>query len=176
MIKTYIPQVCMDVFSQVTYFHIVWKEDCIGVVRLTRWSQSHNNNGFFKLVEALLQVCSCFFSHSTKPGPQPGVQGGRSPPLEIFSPPMEKCVGHSLEPIGHSSKILGPSQKNLRPSWCPMLVTGLYKTICGLPLPAVSLSRCITCQDVCVQSHIQGSYSVISNKPIFRTEKHTFVQ
>jgi len=26
--------------------------------------QSHTNNGFFKLVEALLQICSCFFSHS----------------------------------------------------------------------------------------------------------------
>jgi len=26
-----------------------------------------------------------------------------------------------------------------------------YKNIRGLPLSAVSLSRCVTCQDVCVQ-------------------------
>jgi len=31
-----------------------------------RWPQSHTNNGFFKLVKALLQIYSCFFSHSTK--------------------------------------------------------------------------------------------------------------
>jgi len=31
-----------------------------------RWSQSHTNNGFLKLVEALLQIYSCFFSHSIK--------------------------------------------------------------------------------------------------------------
>ena len=30
------------------------------------WSQSHTNNGFFKLVEALLHIYSCFFSHSVK--------------------------------------------------------------------------------------------------------------
>jgi len=36
----------------------------------------------------------------------------------------------------------------------------------------VSLSRCITCQDICVQlinSHMQGSHSVISNKPRLHT-------
>jgi len=26
----------------------------------------HTNNGFFKLVEAMLQIHSCFFSHSVK--------------------------------------------------------------------------------------------------------------
>ena len=29
-----------------------------------RWSQSHTNNECFKLVEALLQIYSCFFSHT----------------------------------------------------------------------------------------------------------------
>ena len=29
-------------------------------------SQSHINDGFFKLVEAMLQIYSCFFSHSMK--------------------------------------------------------------------------------------------------------------
>ena len=33
---------------------------------LPPWSQSDTNNGFFKLVEALLQICSCCFSHSIK--------------------------------------------------------------------------------------------------------------
>jgi len=33
---------------------------------LTSHSQSHIHNGFFKLVGALLQVHSCFFSHSIK--------------------------------------------------------------------------------------------------------------
>jgi len=28
--------------------------------------QSHTSNGFFKLVKALLQIYSCFFSHSIK--------------------------------------------------------------------------------------------------------------
>jgi len=27
---------------------------------------THTNNGFFKLVEAFLQIHSCFFSHSAK--------------------------------------------------------------------------------------------------------------
>jgi len=31
-----------------------------------RWLQSHTNNGFFKLVEAVLQIYSYFFSHSIK--------------------------------------------------------------------------------------------------------------
>jgi len=31
-----------------------------------RSSQSHTNNGFFKLVKALLQIYSCFFSRSIK--------------------------------------------------------------------------------------------------------------
>jgi len=38
--------------------------------------------------------------------------------LKLFSPPLEKCVGHSL-------KNLGPSQKTLFPTWYPKLVTGL---------------------------------------------------
>jgi len=60
--------------------------------------QSHTNNGFFKLVEALLQIYSCFFSQ--------------------------------------------------------------YKTIRGSSLSAMSLSRCITCQDVCVQpSHARLPFS-----------------
>jgi len=31
-----------------------------------------------------------------------------------------------------------------------------YETIRSLPLSAVSLWHCITCQDVCVQRHVQG--------------------
>ena len=50
-----------------------------------------------------------------------------------------------------------------------MLLFTQYKTISGLPLSAVSLSLCITCQDVCVQ---QGSHLVISNKPRLHTKKH----
>jgi len=41
------------------------------------------------------------------------IQGGEDP-LKFFSPPLEKCVGHSL-------KKMGPSQKTLRPTWCPKL-------------------------------------------------------
>jgi len=52
-------------------------------------------------------------------------QGGAKPPLENFSSPLEKCVGHSLKTIGHSSKNVGPSQKTLRSSLCSKLVTGL---------------------------------------------------
>jgi len=33
-----------------------------------------------------------------------------------------------FETIGHSSKNSVPSKKTLRPSWCPKLVTGLYRT------------------------------------------------
>ena len=32
----------------------------------TRWSQSHTNSGLLKLVEALPQIYSCFFSNSIK--------------------------------------------------------------------------------------------------------------
>jgi len=37
-----------------------------------------------------------------------------------------------------------------------MLVFTQYKTIRGLPLSAVSLSRCITCPDICVQQTRAG--------------------
>jgi len=37
-----------------------------------------------------------------------------------------------------------------------MLLFTQYETIRGLPLSAVSLSRCITCQDVCVQQSHAG--------------------
>jgi len=37
-----------------------------------------------------------------------------------------------------------------------MLLFTQYKTIRGLPLPAVSLSRFITCQDVCDQQSHAG--------------------
>jgi len=40
-----------------------------------------------------------------------------------------------------------------------------YETIYVLPLSAASLSRCITCQDVCVQESHAGYLSVISNEP-----------
>jgi len=36
-------------------------------------------------------------------------------------------------------------------SYLLMLLFTQYKTTRGLPLSAVSLSRCITCQGVCVQ-------------------------
>jgi len=43
-----------------------------------------------------------------------------------FSPPLEKCVGHTVvKTIGHSLKNLGPSQKTLLPIWCPKLFAGL---------------------------------------------------
>ena len=42
------------------------KSRVIKLLTRARWSQSHTNNGFFKLVEALLQIYSCFFSHSIK--------------------------------------------------------------------------------------------------------------
>jgi len=37
-----------------------------------------------------------------------------------------------------------------------MLVFTQYKTKRGLPLSAVSLSRCITCQDDCIQQSHAG--------------------
>ena len=56
-----------------------------------------------------------------------------------------------------------------------MLLFTLYKTIHDLPPSAVSLAHCITCQDVCVfTSHVQGSHSVVSNKPRLHTEKKTY--
>jgi len=52
-------------------FYTVWKEACIGVdwfklFTRARWSQSHTNNGIFRLVESLLPVDSCFFSRSKR--------------------------------------------------------------------------------------------------------------
>jgi len=38
-----------------------------------------------------------------------------------------------------------------------MLLFTQYKDIRGLPLSPVSLSRCITCQDVCVQQSQAGN-------------------
>jgi len=74
-----------------------------------------------------------------------------------------------LKIIGHSLKNLDPSQKTLRHPWCLKLVTGLstatdilmllftqYKTTRDLPLSAMSLSGCITCQDDSVQQSHAG--------------------
>ena len=46
-----------------------------------------------------------------------------------------------------------------------------YKSIRRLPLSAVSLSRCITCHMSVFISHMQGSHSVISNKPRLHIKK-----
>ena len=51
--------------------------------------------------------------------------GGRAkPPIEIFSPPLEKCFGHRLKLLDIVKKF-GPILENSSPSWCPKLVTGL---------------------------------------------------
>jgi len=42
------------------------KRRLIKLFTQAHWSQCHTNNGFLKLVEALLQMFSCFCSHSTK--------------------------------------------------------------------------------------------------------------
>jgi len=42
------------------------RKKAIHLLTLARWSQSHTTNIFFKLVEALLQIYSWFFSHSIK--------------------------------------------------------------------------------------------------------------
>ena len=50
----------------------MWKQARTSVVGFKLFTQvrhighTHTNNGFFKLVEALLQIHSCFFSHSVK--------------------------------------------------------------------------------------------------------------
>jgi len=51
-----------------------------------------------------------------------------------------------------------------------MLLFTQYETILGLPLSAVSTSRCITCQDICVQQSHAGSHSVISIKSRLHSE------
>jgi len=42
------------------------KSRLIKLLILTRQSQPHINHGFFKLVETLLQIFTCFFSHNIK--------------------------------------------------------------------------------------------------------------
>jgi len=52
-----------------------------------------------------------------------------------------------------------------------MLLFTHYITIRGLPQSAVSLSRCITCQDVCVQQSLAGlPFSDFTNKPRLHTK------
>ena len=47
-----------------TPLHATCLRPWIKLLTSTLITQSHTNNGFFKLVEALLQIYSCFFSHS----------------------------------------------------------------------------------------------------------------
>jgi len=51
--------------------------------------------------------------------------------LKNVSPPLEKCVGHSLILLVIVKKI-GPFRKFFAP-WCPKLVTGLLLTPLQLP-------------------------------------------
>jgi len=55
-----------------------------------------------------------------------------------------------------------------------MLLFTQYETIRGLPLPAVSPSRYISCQDISVQQSHAGSHSVISNKPRLHSETNWY--
>jgi len=49
------------------------------------------------------------------------------------------------------------------------------KTIRGLPLSAVSLSRCITCQDVCVQqSHARFPFNDLKQTQIAHRETYSY--
>jgi len=48
-----------------------------------------------------------------------GAQGGRSPPLAKFSPPLEKCVGNSLKLLDTVQKIWGPLRKLFAPPGVP---------------------------------------------------------
>ena len=48
--------------------------------------------------------------------------------LEIFLPPLEKCVGYSLKLLDVVQKNWAP-QKTLHPSWCSKLVTGLVQLL-----------------------------------------------
>jgi len=61
-------------------------------------------------------------------------RGGRSR-LKLFSPTLEKSVGHCL-------KHLGPSQKTLRHTWCPKLVTVLLSPM-GLAFIYPALPTCL---------------------------------
>jgi len=49
---------------------------------------------------------------------------GAKPHPENFSPPLEKCVGHSLKILDIVQEMWAP-RKTLHPSCCPKLVTGL---------------------------------------------------
>jgi len=79
-------------------------------------------------------------------------------PLKLFSPPLEKFVGHSL-------KNLGPSQKTLRHIWCPKLVPGLLcpdgprvhlsgpacMPSCICPEVRLPLDQRVLCSDCCTK-------------------------
>jgi len=74
---------------------------------------------------ALLYCCACFQARN-----QEGRKQGEVP-LENFSLPLEKYVGHCLKVLDtySSLKNLSHSQKTLRPPWCPKLVMGLLVCI-----------------------------------------------
>ena len=66
--------------------------------------------------------------HSPTPGTQARNQGGvrrAKPSLENFSPPLEKCAGHSLKVLVIGQKFWAPLRKPFPPPWGPKLVTGL---------------------------------------------------
>jgi len=46
-------------------------------------------------------------------------QGGRSLPIENVSPPLEKCVGHSLKLLDMVQKIWAPLGKLFAPPGVP---------------------------------------------------------
>jgi len=57
------PLLCIDAFLYCVK-RSVHENRLIKPFTRARWSQSHTNNECFKLVEALLQIYSCFFSHT----------------------------------------------------------------------------------------------------------------
>jgi len=58
---------------------------------------------------------------------QEGAGGDEAPPLEIFLPPVEKCVGSSLKTLNKVQKIWAPLGKLFAPPGGPKLVTSLLQ-------------------------------------------------
>jgi len=88
-----------------------------------------------------LQIFSRFLQVTIVSKPVTKGSGGE-PPLENFSPPLEKCLGHSWQ-----FKKFGSPSENSSPPWWPKLVKHL-RSRCfsecdsGLPLLVFSTQIC----------------------------------
>ena len=104
----------METFTKLTW-PIGWLSFAPLQFQPTIWAQSYSR----KRTKCITPLQERHFPTPLRRSVTRGGAGGRESPLENFSPPLEKCVGHILKILQINSKNLGPFGKVFAPPGVP---------------------------------------------------------